>query len=430
MVYEFIFPDVGEGITEGKIVKWLVKEGDRVKIDQPLGEIETDKAVVEMPSPKAGIILKLHVAPGGMIKVGEVMVTIGGEGEKVAAKPAAKPAAKGEAKKEKNAAEKAGGVVGFLEEAEDAPKKPKTAEGIAVLPSLRKLAEERGVDLATVQGTGPGGRITKDDILRAAGAPPPTLAPQPIQKAGEEEIKFKKVRKYDKYGYVDHVPLAGIRKIIAEHMKQAVQQTAPVSHFDEADITHLVEIREKEKKKAAEKGVKLTYLPFIVKAVIAALRGHPLLNASLEGEEIIIKKYYNIGIAVDTGDGLIVPVVKGADQKHVLDIAKEIQDFAEKAKSRKIDLADLRGGSFTITNVGVIGGIHFTPIINYPECAILGIGRLEEKVIVQDGRMRIRKILPLSLTFDHRIVDGAEAARFMNDVKKFLEDPDLLVIGE
>ncbi|MCH8329381.1 MAG: 2-oxo acid dehydrogenase subunit E2 [Nanoarchaeota archaeon] len=397
MAYEFKFPDVGEGVTEGTIIKWKVKEGDKVEADQPLAEVETDKAIVEPPSPKKGTILKLNHKEGETIKVGEVLAVIGEKGEKV---------------KEKSYT---GSVVGFLEEAPEEAKQKKSKPsgkeeaGVLAAPLARKLAKELKIDLAKVKGTGPGGRITADDV----------------KKVGTGKPKIRK--KYDFFGYVDRVPLKGIRKITAEKMREAVSNAALVTHHDNVDVTSLSEVRKAEKEKAAKKGVHLTYLPFIIKAVIEALKKHPFVASSVEGDEIIIKKYYNIGVAVDTSEGLMVPVIKGADKKKLYDLAKEVDTFVEKAKTRKIDLMDLRGGVFTITNIGVIGSTYFTPIVNYPETCILGTGRIEDKATVIDGKIVIRKIMPISFTYDHRVLDGAEAARFMNDLRALLEKPGSLV---
>ncbi len=401
MVKEFKFPDVGEGITEGEIVKWHVKEGDKVKEDDVIAEVETDKAVVEVPSPYSGVVLKLHGKEGDIIKVGETLITIGEEGETI---EKVEP-------KEKEVPPKAVAVVGELEEAPE-EEKPE----VLATPAVRKLAKDLRVDLSKIKGTGKGGRITKEDVEKAA--------------KEKEAPKIKVTRKYDMFGHLRRVPIRGIRRATAKKMVESWEKIPHVTHMDEADITHLVEVRNKYKARAEEKGVKLTYLPFIVKAVVAALKEHPYLNASVDEEtnEIILKEYYNIGIAVDTGDGLMVPVVKAADQKTILQIAEEIGRLAGLAKERKIDLMDLQGGTFTITNIGVIGGTYATPIINYPEVAILGVGKIRDLPMVKDGEIVIRKNLSLSLSFDHRVVDGAEAARFMNDVIKRLSDPDLLIV--
>jgi len=407
MAKQFKFPDVGEGITEGEIVRWLVKEGDEVKEDQTLAEVETDKAVVEMPSPYQGTILRIHTREKDIIKVGQVLVTIGEKGELVVdgaeeAKTAEKPApATGPS------------VVGIV------PESREEIREVLATPKVRKLALELRVDLKSVRGTGPQGRITEEDVRAAKAA---AEAPE------EKKLAFKVKEKFDFYGELERIPLRGVRRATAKRMHQSVSTAAHVTHFDEADVTELVKIRDSLKTQAGEKGVKLTYLPFIVKALLAAIKDHPLLNATLndEDEEIIVKKYYNFGIAVDVPDGLIVPVVKGVDQKSIFDLAGEIQTVAEAAKKRSLDLADLKGGTFSITNVGGIGGEAATPIINYPEVAILATLKIKDRVRVKNGEVKAIRTLPLCLSFDHRVIDGAEAARFMNDLVAKLEDADFL----
>src|SRR3989338_5083652 len=416
MVFEFKFPDVGEGITEGELVKWLIKEGDKVREDQVIGEIETDKAIVQIPSPKAGTILRIHIKEGGIVKVGETLVTIGETGEKVEVKKEEKP--------------KSVGVMGVLEEAKEdieipvkKENKVEKVEGVLATPAIINLAKSLNVNLADIKGSGPGGRITKEDVENATKGS--------YQEVTKNEVSGIKVtKKYDMFGYVDRIQLKGIRKATAKLMDESHIKAAHVMHSDLIDITHLYEIIEKEKVKAAKKNIKLTYLPFIIKAVIDSLKEHPYLNATLDdsNNEIILKKYYNIGVAVDTEDGLLVPVIKVADSKKILDLAKEIEELAEKARTRKIDLMDLRGGTFTITNVGSIGGLYFVPIINYPEAAILGLGRIHDAALVINGKVEIRKVLPISISFDHRILDGAEAARFANKIKELLEDPDEFIV--
>ncbi len=405
MAKEFKFPDVGEGITEGEIVRWLVKEGDSVKEDQSLAEIETDKAIVEMPSPYSGTVLRLHFKEKEIVKVGQVLVTIGEKGEAVPEKAV-------EEKIEEKAAP-APSVVGVITDSKEEIKE------ILATPKVRKLALELGVNLRAVRGTGPQGRITEEDVKSAKAAAPSLEEKKPAVRIRE---------KFDFYGEIDRIPLRGVRRATAKKMAESVSKAAHVTHFDEADATELAKIRESLKAQAAEKDTKLTYLPLIVKAVMEALKLHPLLNATLndQEEEIIVKKYYNIGIAVDVPDGLIVPVVKAVDQKSILDIAAEIQRLAEAAKKRTLDLADLKGGTFSITNVGMIGGEAATPIINYPEVAILATMKIADRVRIEKGEIRVKKTLPLCLSFDHRVVDGAEAARFMNDLIGLLENPGFL----
>ena len=420
MPYEFKFPDVGEGIHEGEIVKWFVKEGDRIKADQPLGEIETDKAIVEMPSPKSGKILKLHVAAGGIIHVGETMVTILEEHETDAdAKKhmEAKAREKHEPKKEaKSDVPYTGSVVGFLEEAKDVKpiqtnKKEITSaiqSSIQATPAVRNLAMQLNINLANLKGTGPEGRVTIEDVQKSGSVK-------------KEVAGIKVTRKYDFFGYVERVQLHGIKKIVAQKMTDSIFTAAQLTNMHEADVTELAALREKEKSQYEKEGIKLTFMPYIVKAVALCLKEHPYLNASLEGEEIILKKYYNIGVAVDTEEGLIVPVVKGAEAKDIKTIAKDIDKLANDARSKRTNLMDLRGGTFSVSNLGSVGVEFFTPIINYPESAILGVGRVTEKPVVRSGKIEARKILPLSLTYDHRIVDGAQAARFVADLMERLQ---------
>jgi pyruvate dehydrogenase E2 component (dihydrolipoamide acetyltransferase) len=416
MAFEFKFPDIGEGLTEGEIVRWLVKEGDEVKEGQPLVEVETDKALAEIPSPKTGVILKILAKEKEIVKVGQVIVVFGEKGEALAAPPP-KP--------------KSVGVVGELEEApEEAPSVVAKAEPVKTAlvsehamatPAVRGLAKELGVDINKVQGTGPEGRVLEKDIRQFA---------ESKEKPAEPEKKIAKVKKYDLYGYVDRIPLRGVRRSIAKAMVKSKYTAPHVTAMDEADVTMLWKIREKEKKAAEKKGIKLTILPFIVKAVIAGLSEHPYLNASLddENEEIVLKKYFNIGFATDTPEGLMVPVVKNAKDKSILQLAEELTRLAAKARDRTIDLADLKGGTFTISNYGALGGIYATPIINYPEVAILGVGKIKDTPVVRNGKLVVRKILSLSLSFDHRVVDGGEGARFLNTVIARLEDPDLILL--
>jgi pyruvate dehydrogenase E2 component (dihydrolipoamide acetyltransferase) len=269
------------------------------------------------------------------------------------------------------------------------------------------------LDLTRVKGTGPGGRITKEDVEGLA-----------------EKIAAPVGAGADTYGPIEKIPLRGLRRTVAKRMAEASKRVAEVTIWEDADITELEQLRAKERKRAEAQGVKLTYLPFLIKASIAALKAHPYLNASLDeaAGEIVLKRYYNIGIAVDTSDGLIVFVIKEADRKNILDLAREGAALAEKARHRKIDLPELRGSTFTITNYGVVGASYGTPIINYPEVAILGLGKIEDRPVARDGQIVIRKIMPLSLAFDHRVIDGVEAGRFLGVVIQHLQDPDLMLI--
>jgi pyruvate dehydrogenase E2 component (dihydrolipoamide acetyltransferase) len=395
MLQEFKFPDVGEGIAEAEIVRWLVKEGDSVKEDQDLLEVETDKALLTLNSPYTGKITKLHGKEGEIIKVGDVLTTVdaGGEDAKVV-EPEKKDS---------------GTVVGTLSDNEVV----EVVHPVQATPAVRALAKQKRIDLASVKGTGPGGRITKEDVEAAAA------------KTGQ-----KTSAEADVYGSIERIPLRGIRRTIAKRMAEASKRVAEVTIWEDADISELEQVRAKEQRVAEEKGVKLTYLPFLIKAVISALKAHPYFNASLDeaAEAIVLKKYFNIGIAVDTSDGLIVFVIKNADEKNILDLAKEIATLAEKARHRKIDLHELKGSTFTITNYGVVGASYGTPIINYPEVAIVGLGKIEDRPVVRSGQIAIRKIMPLSLAFDHRVIDGVEAGRFLGVVIQHLEDPNLMLI--
>jgi pyruvate dehydrogenase E2 component (dihydrolipoamide acetyltransferase) len=331
--------------------------------------------------------LKINKDIGEIAKVGEALMTISEAGEAVEEKP-------------KEERPKSVSVVGVL---------PEEEEEILATPAVRALAKELDIKLESIKGSGPGGSITKDDVTEAS-------------------EKGKKTE--DQYGAIERLAIKGLRRTIAKNLITSQKTTAFVTGMDEADITELWSLREREKKALIEKGVHLTFLPFFIKAVHHALTEHPLLNASVdEGkEEIIIKKYYNIGIAVDTPDGLMVPVIKDSDKKTILELAGEIQELSQKARERKIKLEEIKGSTFTITNYGHFGGWFATPIINYPDVAILGTGKISEKPWVKDGKIVIRKILPLSLTFDHRVTDGVDSAKFLSKVIQYLEDPALLFI--
>jgi len=407
MAYDFKFPDVGEGIHEGKIVKWLIKEGDTIKADQALAEVETDKAVVEIPSPKAGKLLKVFHKEGDTIQVGAILASIEESGNAVQAAP------------------DAAAVVGKLEV---------SGESVLKAPSLESSGAVFASGGAAPKKTTPVAKTVEAKVESVKASLPEKSAEVKVASPASD-IKpapaVKITKKYDLFGYVDRVKYDGIRKAVGDHMVKSMFTIPHVTHTDLADVTKLFQVREKEKKAAEKQGIKLTFLPFIVKAVVAGLKKHPFLNASLDEEngEIILKKYFNIGIAVDTEAGLMVPVIKGADNKSILSIAKEIGELAEKARARKLSAMDMKGGTFTITNIGSTGGGWFaTPVINFPEAAIIGTGMIQDMVVPRNGKPAIRKILPLSLAFDHRVFDGAEAARFVNTLKEHLEDPDLMLV--
>ncbi len=435
MAFEFRLPDLGEGIAEGELVRWVAKEGDTVIEHEELLEVETDKALVKVPSPKSGILLKINAKPGEKVSVGEVLCVIGEKGEKIPTPTVLAPKTAREVNAQPPAPAKKKGsstVIGELEEAPDEDEKPavKVIPGpakvmrsaVSALPAVRKLAQEMGVDIASLKGTGADGRVTEDDVRAASGKSEKTA---PIATGRAPTVAF------EKYGRVLRVPLKGIRKAIAENMVTSMQTIPHVTHMDYVDVTKLAAYREKEKEAAEGKGVKLTYLPFIVKAVVLALKEFPYLNSSLDDStgDIVIKQYYNIGIAVDTPAGLMVPIVKSPQEKTIIEIGRDIYRIAELSRTREIEMKDLQGGTFTITNVGSIGGVFATPIINHPECAILALGRMMDMAVPVGQKFETRKMLPISLSFDHRIVDGATAARFANEIKRRLEDPDSLFMG-
>ena len=409
MALEFRFPDVGEGIAQGEIVRWLVGQGDQVRADQPLVEVETDKAVVEIPAPRAGTILQLPVAAGETILVGEILAVIGDP-----------DGATGESESQGEAAS----VVGRLDaKTLELPPEPAVAGPgngaapagkILAIPSVRKLARDLGVDLSRVAASGPRGRVRREDVLREA---PGNLEPRAA--ADTEQ---------DAHGPIELQPLTPLRRTIAKAMVEAATTAVPITTIDEVDISELLDWRTRGS--AAAGGAHLTLLPFIMKGVVAALQQHPELNASLADDQqhLVIKRYYNLGIATDTPDGLIVPVVRDVGRKSLVALATELQHLADLARTRRIPLTDLRGGTFTITNYGAVGGIFATPMLQLPQVAILGVGRFLQKPTAHEGTIALRTILPLSLTFDHRVLDGAAAQRFLNTVMAYLADPTRLLV--
>ncbi|MFH0972143.1 MAG: dihydrolipoamide acetyltransferase family protein [Candidatus Micrarchaeota archaeon] len=418
MAINFKFPDVGEGIHEGKLVKWLVKEGDQIKADGVLAEVETDKAVVEIPSPQSGFILKIYHKEGETIKVGETLATIGEQGDQIPAEEQ-KPKI---SQVQQPAPQQTNQQISAQATTYQPAAQSTASIGVIATPSVRLRAKELGVDIDTTRGTGPSGRVTLEDVENA------TKAEVKSSSGALTSIIMPLQTDFSQFGEVQKIKITGMRKRTSEVMTRSKRTAAQVTHFDEADVSLLAKLREELKPMAAEKGVKITYLPFIVKAVLSALKAHAKFNSSFDEatDEIILKKYLNIGIAVDTPDGLVVPVMHNAEKKDLFEIAAEIARLANEALAGKMKLDDMKGGSFSITNVGSIGGEFFTPIINHPEVAILGIGKISDKVVVDNGKAVIAKKLPLSLSFDHRIIDGAEAARFMNDIIAALENPEIM----
>lgn len=550
MATEFKFPDVGEGLTEGKLVAWKVKVGDTVAVDQTLAEVETDKAVVQIPSPVAGTVTALHNNEGDTLTVGDVILTFDGESGQAPApqqsqqpeqkveetKPAQESTKEFEPVREVAPQHEKSQVPKVPEEHEvkelptfekpsgETPSQPHPHDGILAMPAVRKMARDHNIDLTKIQPTGKQGQITMDDLHHAADSLGQQMAsefippkaedipvPKPVnpipKKEEKEEVKetvttefavhdttnmgnllntsfaTPKVRRYARHLGVDihkvtgsgkHgmimmedidkvvgvipakdapevqeekklspqdiksapdlpmkdedeiVAMSQIRKIIANRMRESLDNVAQVTHVEEVDMTNLFNLREKEKPSFEQMGVKLTYLPFMIKAVIGALQKYPYFNATIKGETIVLRKKYHIGIAVDTPHGLMVPVIKDANKKSILKMSKEIKELADLARDRKISPNDVTGSTFTISSVGNLGGVTFTPIINYPEVAILGVAKIREEPRIINNQIYARKVMNLCLTFDHRVVDGADAARFTSLVKSYLEDPQKL----
>jgi pyruvate dehydrogenase E2 component (dihydrolipoamide acetyltransferase) len=531
MVREFKLPDVGEGVAEGEIVRWLVEPGDEVSEDQPVAEVETDKAMVEVPSPVDGHVKELFAEEGEVVPVGDVIITFEVEGEEDE-EPAEE--AQPEAAEEATETEEGGGPVeiegepAISETGVDADEgtraagpedeeAPTGSKRVFAPPNVRRLARELGVDIGAVEGSGPGGRISEGDVREAAegeaGEKGPkerteglrsavkrrdegegeaagsaaavetpaaadrerTLAAPATRRLAEEEgvdlnavptdetrdgeafVTPEAVREYAEAQRAareaeateaaeaaeaaagaeiepgpreEREPYRGIRRTIGQQMERSKFTAPHVTHHDTAEVDRLVDVRGELKATAEERGVRLTYMPLVMKALVAALKRHPYLNSSLDGEreEIVVKNYYNVGIAVATDAGLMVPVVENVDEKGVLQLASEANELAQKARERSISREEMQGGTFTITNFGAIGGEYATPIINHPEVAILGLGELRERPVVRDGEVHAAHTLPLSLSIDHRIVDGAIAADFTNTLIEHLENPNLLLL--
>ncbi|UPW01828.1 2-oxo acid dehydrogenase subunit E2 [Halorussus gelatinilyticus] len=531
MVREFKLPDVGEGVAEGEIVSWLVEEGDAVTEDQAVAEVETDKAIVEVPSPVNGTVREIIPEEGEVVEVGSVIITFDVEGE-----PVEEGQTEGEARR---AAESDAGSApeseasGEAEQAttqgdateETVAEEVSTGEGrVFAAPSARRLARELGVDIASVEGSGPSGRVTERDVRQTAesagtddasgetggasqsggepsaqsggatsgpgpmeddvsgksggatSGPAPTsvesadrertlaapatrrvaeeqgvdlnAVPATEQRDGEAFVTSEAVMQYAEAQRqaqqsqaetaaetsagerVERIQYKGVRKTIGDAMSRSKYTAPHVTHHDTAVVEDLVDTRERLKPKAEEQGIRLTYMPFVMKAVVAALKQHPKLNAELDEEagEILRKNYYNVGVATATDAGLMVPVVDDVDHKGLLQISSEVNEVVQKARDRSISRDELQGSTFSVTNFGAIGGEYATPILNYPEAAILGIGELKQRPVVEDGEVVAKHTLPISLSIDHRIVDGADAAAFANTFIEYVENPELLLL--
>jgi pyruvate dehydrogenase E2 component (dihydrolipoamide acetyltransferase) len=428
MAFDFYMPDIGEGVVEGEIVSWKVKEGDQVKLDQPLVEVMTDKATVELPSPRAGTIKKINFKDGDICPVGKVLVVIEEDGASAAATAkngnghaaphgnASAPAASSQVASTPDTiamqARSSGGSTGGIQVVDVSSERTR----VLATPATRRLARQLGVEIGRVPATGKHGRVTTDDVRRFKDAPQgaPSGArqahtPIAIAKGGEEE----------------RIPLRGIRKKIAESMTRSKSTAAHFTYVEEIDMTELVTVRERAKARASERGVKLTYLPFIVKSVVSGLKKWPMLNASLDEstQEIVRKRYYHIGIAAQGPQGLAVSVVRDADKRSIFDLSREIDRLGEAVRGGTAIRDELTGSTFTISSLGRLGGVLATPIINFPEVAILGVHKIEEKPAVRNGQIVIRHLMNLSISVDHRLADGWDGAMFLQDVKALLEDP-------
>ena len=414
---EFRLPELGEGVNEGELIKWRVKEGDSVKDDQPLCEIMTDKATIEIPSPFSGKIKQLAAKEGEIVKVHQLMVVaeVAGGAGAVAAASHATPA-------------HTTPVVAPATPAASVSASPAKASGhqedVLASPATRRLAREKGIELSSVSASGPHGRVLMEDVERAGSGGGTSSA-----SAGA------KVARTYAPGEVERTPIRGMRKKISEKMRLSKDKAAHFTYVEEADATELVKLRSQAKAIAEKKGIKLTYLPFILKAMVAALKVHPKLNSTLDEStnEIITHHTYNISLSVQTEDGLTVPVVKHVEQKSIFELAAEIADIVDRARKKKLTMEDFQGSTITLTNAGSIGGLFATPIINYPEVAILGFNKIFRKpVVINKGgkeRLAIRDWTYFSISMDHRILDGAEAAEFMKTFISFIENPSLLLLA-
>jgi pyruvate dehydrogenase E2 component (dihydrolipoamide acetyltransferase) len=442
MATEIKLPVLGENVDSGTVVKVLVSPGDRVTEDQAVLDLDTDKASVEVPAAASGTVKEIRVKEGETVKVGQVLMTLEEAAETKEAKPTPRPE---QAPQQPEAEQEFEGTAEKHEIEEPkpvAPQRPKTKpevvpfrkekaqpaaqEPVAAAPIVRRVARELGIDINEVNGTGPGGRITEADarnyarsiILNA------TVRKSAVQRAALELPDFAR------WGEIDRQPMTPVRRKTAQHVMEAWTSIPHVTHFDTADITDLERLRDEFADEVEQAGGKLTITSILVKIVAAALQVFPQFNASVvaEQEEIIYKKYYNIGVAVDTDRGLLVPVIRDAADKNILELSVELSQLAEKARNRKLSADEMQGGTFTITNLGGISGSAFTPIINSPEVAILGIARANHQAVYRDGQFEPRRMLPLCVSFDHRVIDGADAARFLRWIGDALEEPFKLTL--
>lgn len=408
MPVQFALPDLGENIESGDVIRILVAIGDRLAEDQTVIELETDKAVIEVPSSIDGVVTEILVQPGDTIAVGQPILAVETTAEEA-------PVAEAEEAPPAVPTPDAPAV-------EDPPPAPTPDAPVPAAPSTRRLAREIGVDIAQVQGTGPGGRISIDDVKAHSKKLHTTRAAAPAEAAPLPD--------FSQWGAVEHQPMTKVRAITAERLAQAWATIPQVTQFDKADITRLEKWRAEYGKKAEAAGGKLTPTAILIKVLGIALKVFPQFNASIDMAQrlVVYKRYFHIGIAVDTPHGLLVPVVRDVDQKNIIELAVELSELARKTRERKIGPADMQGGSMTISNVGTMGGTAFTPIVNPPEAAILGVARSQVEPAYLDGQLQPRTFLPLSLSYDHRLIDGADGARFLRWVCTALEDPFIALL--
>ncbi|MFN7262956.1 MAG: dihydrolipoamide acetyltransferase family protein [Pseudobdellovibrionaceae bacterium] len=436
MATDVKLPELGEGVTEGELVKWLVKPGDTVKPDQPVAEVMTDKATVEVPSPVGGVVKDLKFKTGDVIKVESTILTLDGAGATAApAKPAATekaPAAAPTAQKAPAPSPSAPTPpmgASFHEAIGQAAFYPPVADSkVLATPSTRRVAREMNVDINQVAGSGLAGRVTREDVMMATGG-----AAEPVTSSnGYKSPGIPRPAYQGPVGALEErVAIRGIRKKIAENMQMA---KAIIPHFtlmDEAEVTELVSMRDSLKEYAEKNGTKITYLPFVMKALIASARQFPMFNASIDdaAQEIVYKKYFNIGFAADTPNGLVVPVIKNADQKTLLEISKEILDLSKRARDGKLKPDEMKGATLTITNIGSVGGTYATPIINHPEVAILGMYKISDKLVLGEGNsIEVKKVMNFTITADHRLIDGAVAANFLKLFISKVQKPGMMMM--
>ncbi|UOE99746.1 2-oxo acid dehydrogenase subunit E2 [Bdellovibrio reynosensis] len=436
-VQDVKLPELGEGVTEGELVKWLVKPGDSVKADQAIAEVLTDKATVEVPTPVAGVVKDVKFKTGDVVKVGSTMITLEGAGGATAA--AAQPPAG--AQREIPASAHANFA------ASSAPAQASTSTSSApagasagifppvadskvlATPATRRLAREMGVDINTLGGSGLAGRVTREDVMSAKGGAPAASQAGASAKAGGMTIP-KPSYQGPAGAAEERVPLIGIRKKIAENMQRSKHVIPHFTIMDEAKVDAMVALREGLKEHAEKQGTKITYLPIVIKALIATIREFPMFNASIDDAagEVVYKKYFNIGFAADTPNGLVVPVIKNADQKSILEISKEILDLSKRARDGKLKPDEMKGATITVTNIGSIGGTYATPVINHPEVAILGMYKIDEKPVIKNGQLAAIKVMNYTMTADHRLIDGAVAARFLAAFIARIENPGKLLV--